>query len=198
MPRCAVRPRCETRLVCARGVAHLSPVSPRCAVAARSRCRDRGLTICALATRARPRCGVASDTRLRKEERVFERLFYARFCGSDGDPRHTPRGSAMATRRSRIPDPRRSFRRSRPGRRTGGPPSCSRRVVAGGEDGGSRVECMSPTVRGRQRGHSVALCEFDTLHPRASATASGNAQSAAMRRQPSACRQLWLGKRTWH
>jgi hypothetical protein len=43
----------------------------------------------------------------------------------DGDPRHTPRGSAMATRRSRIPDPRRSFRRSRPGRRTGGPPSCS-------------------------------------------------------------------------
>ena len=49
----------------------------------------------------------------------------------DGGPRHTPRGSAMATRRSRIPDPRRSFRRSRPGRRTGGPPSCS------GEDGGT-------------------------------------------------------------
>jgi hypothetical protein len=195
MPRCAVRPRCETRLVCARGVAHLSPVSPRCAVAARSRCRDRGLTICALATRARPRCGVASDTRLRKEERVFERLFYARdFAGAT---------ATRDTRREVAPWPRagagsRTLGGASGGLGPGGGPAVRRRVVAGGEDGGSRVECMSPTVRGRQRGHSVALCEFDTLHPRASATASGNAQSAAMRRQPSACRQLWLGKRTWH
>jgi hypothetical protein len=197
MPRCAVRPRCEMRLVCARGVAHLSPVSPRCAVAARSRCRDRGLTICALATRARPRCaGVASDTRLRKEERVFERLYFTRrtFAGAT---------ATRNTRREVAPWPRagagsRTLGGASGGLGPGGGPAVRRRVVAGGEDGGSRVECMSPTVRGRQRGHSVALCEFDTLHPRASATASGNAQSAAMRRQPSACRQLWLGKRTWH
>jgi len=39
----------------------------------------------------------------------------------------------------------------------------------------------------------VALCEFDTLHPRASAAASGNAQSAAMRRQSSACRHYGRG-----
>ena len=68
-------------------------------------------------------------------------------------------------------------------------------------NGAGPAACMSPTVRGRQRRHSVALCELDTLHTRPSAAASGDAQSAAMRRQPSACRQLrrrWLGKRTWH